>query len=82
MTLRGYQLTLSCIDQQCNVCKHIRKTNRTKSRFHCRNCGHRDHSDGKAAKNHRKDDYILSTTLMGTVEQAAVNLPDVITLAG
>lgn len=67
--------------QKCNVCKQIRKTNRTKSRFHCRNCGHRDHSDGNAAKNHR-DDYILSTTSMGTVEQAAVNLPDVTALAG
>ncbi|MFQ3629329.1 MAG: transposase, partial [Cyanobacteriota bacterium] len=61
--------------QKCNVCKHIRRTNRTKSRFHCRNCGNRDHSDWNAAKNHR-DDYILSTTQIGTVEQAAVNLPD------
>lgn len=67
--------------QKCNVCKHIRKTNRTKSRFHCRNCGNRDHSDWNAAKNHR-DDYILSTTQIGTVEQAAVNLPNVTTLAG
>jgi IS605 OrfB family transposase len=67
--------------QKCNICKHVRRTNRTKSRFHCRNCGHRDHSDLNAAKNHR-DDYILSTTLRGTVEQAAVNLPDVTTLAG
>lgn len=67
--------------QKCNVCKHIRKTNRTKSRFHCRNCGNRDHSDWNAAKNHR-DDYILSATLIETVEQAAVNLPDVTTLAG
>lgn len=61
--------------QKCNVCKHIRKTNHTKSRFHCRNCGNRDHSDWNAAKNHR-DDYILSITQIGTVEQAAVNLPN------
>ncbi len=67
--------------QKCNVCKHIRKTNRTKSRFHCCNCGNRDHSDWNAAKNHR-DDYILSTTQIGTAEQAAVNLPNVTTLAG
>lgn len=68
--------------QKCNVCKHIRKTNRTKSRFHCRNCGNRDHSDLNAARNHR-DDYILSTTLIETVEQGAVNRPpDVTALAG
>lgn len=66
--------------QKCNVCKHIRRTNRTKSRFHCRNCGNRDHSDLNAAKNHR-DDYILSTAF-GSVEQGTVNCPNVTTLTG
>lgn len=60
--------------QKCNVCKHISRTNRNKSRFHCRNCGNKDHADLNAAKNHR-DDYILSTTLLETVEQVPVNAP-------
>ncbi|WP_446374322.1 zinc ribbon domain-containing protein [Coleofasciculus sp. D1-CHI-01] len=78
MTLRGQQLTLSCI-----VCKHIKRTNRKKSRFCCKNCGHRTHADLNAARNVR-DDYILSSTQNGTEEQASVNAPYVsgeITLA-
>ncbi|MBE9004470.1 transposase [Fortiea sp. LEGE XX443] len=59
--------------QKCNICKHIRRTNRHKSRFHCKNCGHRTHADLNAAKNVR-DDYILSST-QGTEEQASVNMP-------
>ncbi|MDJ0737221.1 MAG: transposase [Nostocaceae cyanobacterium] len=61
--------------QKCNICKHIRRTNRHKSRFHCKNCGHRTHADLNAALNVR-DDYILSST-QGTEEQASVNMPDV-----
>ncbi|BBD65081.1 transposase [Nostoc commune NIES-4072] len=60
--------------QKCNICKHIRRTNRHKSRFHCKNCGHRTHADLNAAKNVR-DDYILSSTQLGTQEQASVNMP-------
>ncbi|BAY91589.1 MULTISPECIES: RNA-guided endonuclease InsQ/TnpB family protein [unclassified Tolypothrix] len=75
--------------QKCNICKHIRRTNRHKSRFHCKNCGHRTHADLNAAKNVR-DDYILSSTQRkvgaevssdlnfareGTEEQASVNMP-------
>jgi putative transposase len=63
--------------QKCNVCKHIRKTNRHKSRFHCKNCGHQTHADLNAAKNVR-DDYILSSTER-TEEQASVNTPYVST---
>jgi len=43
--------------QKCNICKHIRRTNRHKSKFHCKNCGHRTHADLNAAKNVR-DDYV------------------------
>jgi IS605 OrfB family transposase len=60
--------------QKCNVCKHIKRTNRNKSHFCCRNCGHRTHADLNAAKNVR-DDYILSSTQHGTEEQASVNAP-------
>ncbi|MEB3278180.1 MAG: transposase [Lyngbya sp.] len=60
--------------QKCNVCKHIKRTNRNKSRFYCKNCGHRTHADLNAAKNVR-DDYILSSTQYGTEEQASVNTP-------
>lgn len=63
--------------QKCNICKHIRRTNRHKSRFYCKNCGHQTHADLNAALNIR-DDYILSSTL-GTEEQASVNMPDVST---
>lgn len=72
--------------QKCNICKHIRRTNRHKSRFHCRNCGHQTHADLNAALNIR-DDYILSSTArlsaraeaQGTEEQASVNVPYVST---
>jgi len=60
--------------QKCNVCKHIKRTFRQKSRFHCKNCGHRTHADLNAALNIR-DDYILSYTQQGTQEQASVNMP-------
>lgn len=59
--------------QKCNVCKHIKRTNRNKSKFQCKNCGHRTHADLNAAKNVR-DDYILSST-QGTEEQASANMP-------
>ncbi|RCJ27824.1 hypothetical protein A6770_25095 [Nostoc minutum NIES-26] len=36
--------------QKCNICKHIRKTNRHKSKFCCKNCGHWTHADFNAAK--------------------------------
>ncbi|MGV0024501.1 RNA-guided endonuclease InsQ/TnpB family protein [Phormidesmis priestleyi] len=60
--------------QKCSVCKHIARTNRTKSRFHCRNCGHKAHADVNAAINIR-DNYILSAAASQSVEQAAVNQP-------
>lgn len=60
--------------QKCNVCKHIKRTNRHKSRFCCHNCGYQTHADLNAALNVR-DDYILSSTLQGTEKQASVNAP-------
>jgi putative transposase len=62
--------------QKCSVCKHIARTNRNKSRFHCANCGHKAHADVNVAVNVR-DNYILSAAVQQSVEQAAVNQPDV-----
>ncbi|MCG5058616.1 MAG: transposase [Limnoraphis sp. WC205] len=45
--------------QKCNVCKHIKRTNRSKSRFCCNNCGHQTHADLNAAKNVRLGLYSL-----------------------
>jgi putative transposase len=59
--------------QKCSVCKHIARTNRHKSRFHCRNCGHKAHADVNAAVNVR-DNYILSSAVVSE-EQADVNQP-------
>ncbi|MEH2056371.1 MAG: transposase [Nostoc sp.] len=59
--------------QKCNICKHIKRTNRHKSKFQCKNCGHHTHADLNASRNVR-DDYILSST-QGTEEQGSVNTP-------
>ncbi|MBD2186488.1 RNA-guided endonuclease InsQ/TnpB family protein, partial [Aerosakkonema funiforme] len=67
----------SYTSQKCNICKHIKKTFRHKSRFHCKDCGHKTHADLNAARNIR-DDYFLSST-QGTQEQGSVNNPDVST---
>jgi IS605 OrfB family transposase len=67
--------------QRCSVCKHISRTNRKKSRFHCRNCGHKAHADVNAAVNIR-DNYLLSTAASQSVEQAVVNQPNVTALTG
>ncbi len=56
--------------QKCSVCKHIARTNRTKSRFHCRNCGHKAQTDVNAAIN-IWDSYIVSAAASQSVEQAA-----------
>jgi transposase len=52
-----------------------------KSRFHCRNCGHKAHADVNAAVNIR-DNYLLSTAASQSVEQAVVNQPNVTALTG
>lgn len=59
--------------QKCSRCKQRHSTNRNKSRFHCKTCGFKAHTDINSACNIR-DDYILSTTIM-SVEQASVNRP-------
>jgi Putative transposase DNA-binding domain len=67
--------------QRCSVCKHISRTNRKKSLFHCRNYGHKAHADVNAAVNIR-DNYFLSAAASQSVEQAVVNQPNVIALVG
>ncbi|HEY9783523.1 MAG TPA: transposase [Leptolyngbyaceae cyanobacterium] len=64
--------------QKCSRCKQRHSTNRHKSKFHCKTCGFKAHSDINSALNIR-DDYILSATQTESVEQAAVNPPDVST---
>jgi putative transposase len=36
--------------QTCYTCGHVHKKNRTKDKFLCIQCGHRDHADLNAAK--------------------------------
>jgi len=67
--------------RKCSRCKHVCKKNRHKSHFHCVKCGFRAHADFNAAINIR-DDYILSTMPLATVEQAAVNPPYVSSVMG
>jgi IS605 OrfB family transposase len=60
--------------QKCSRCKQRHSTNRHKSKFHCKTCGFKTHADINAATN-IKDDYILSTTQIESVEQGSVNDP-------
>jgi len=50
---RGVHQDPRYTSQKCNVCKHIKRTNRNKSRFCCKNCGHRTHADLNAARTFR-----------------------------
>ena len=59
--------------QKCSNCGIIEKTNRIKSRYRC-NCGYHNHSDINASIN-IKNSYLLSTTPIGSVEQAVINQP-------
>lgn len=60
--------------QKCSRCKQRHSINRHKSKFHCKTCGFKTHADINAATN-IKDDYILSTTQIESVEQGSVNDP-------
>lgn len=62
--------------QRCNCCGYIERRNRKGAIFVCVRCGHRDHADRNAAKNIR-DRYILSITGDPSIEQDAVNHPNV-----
>jgi len=62
--------------QRCNCCGYIERRNRKGAIFVCVRCGHRDHADKNAAKNIR-DRYILSITGDPSIEQGAVNHPNV-----
>ncbi len=59
--------------QRCSRCGNTNKANRKKSRFHCRSCGFRAHSDINAGLNIR-DNYFLSSANRSE-EQAVVNQP-------
>ena len=60
--------------QKCSRCKTIHKESRQKSKYICQNCHFQLHADWNAAINIR-DNYILSSTLKASEEQAAVIQP-------
>ena len=59
--------------QRCSRCGNTNKANRQKSRFHCRCCGFKAHSDINSGTNIR-DNYFLSSAARSE-EQAVVNQP-------
>jgi putative transposase len=63
--------------QKCSECGMTDKKSRNKSQYHCVSCGHFEQADTNAAKN-IKSNYLLSTAEK-SVEQAAVNQPNVST---
>ncbi len=66
--------------QRCSRCGNTNKANRKKSRFHCRSCQFKAHSDVNSATNIR-DNYLI-TILPSSIEtegQAVVNQPNVTT---
>jgi putative transposase len=60
--------------KKCSCCKVIQKENRKKSKYHCRHCNFQLHADWNAAIN-IKDNYIISSTLKTSEEQAVVIQP-------
>lgn len=63
--------------QRCSRCGNVNKTNRKKSKFHCRSCHFEAHSDINSGHNIR-DHYFLSlSSTVRSEEQAVVNQPDV-----
>jgi IS605 OrfB family transposase len=66
--------------QRCSRCGNTNQANRKKSRFHCRSCQFKAHSDVNSATNIR-DNYLI-TILPSSIEtegQAVVNQPNVTT---
>jgi len=60
--------------QKCSCCKSTNKKSRKKAKYYCVDCHFQLHADWNAAINIR-DNYILSSTLETSEEQAAVNQP-------
>jgi len=60
--------------KKCSCCKVIHKEHRKRSKYHCKQCNFQLHADWNAAINIR-DNYILSSTLTTSEEQAAVIQP-------
>lgn len=60
--------------QKCSRCGNRSRHNRYKSRFKCSVCGFSEHADLNAAINIRNN-YILSITPCGSIEQGLVNDP-------
>ena len=60
--------------QKCSSCKATNKNSRKKAEYHCVECKFKLHADLNAAINIR-DNYILSSAIKTSEEQAAVNLP-------
>lgn len=64
--------------QKCSNCGITKKENRNKSKYKCFNCGFKCHSDINAAIN-IKNKYLLSITPIGSIEQVAINQPNILT---
>ena len=61
--------------QRCSRCGNVNKANRQKSRFHCRSCHFKAHSDINSGLNIRDNYFLTLSSTDRSEEQAVVNQP-------